>query len=233
VVEARPGQFPNGLGLLAKLNGFSPSWTMTELRLGGCNLRAAGGAALATFLHGNTTLTELDVSRNYLQEAGGLALALALQGNTTLTKLDLSRNVMGDTAGTEFAKLLRTDTTLRCLNLSFNRLERAVVVFGWKVTRNATLTSLALGGNEMRNTGGAVALAAALRRNTTLEDLDLDSGLMGRPEIVALTAALGQNTTLAKLHLRCMLPLAQLALVNALHFDPGLVARISTAPRPA
>jgi len=112
-----------------------------------------------------------------------------------------------------------------------------VVVFAWNLTRNATLTSLALGGNEMRKVGGveggAVALAAALRRNTTLEDLDLDSGLMGRPEIVALTAALGQNTTLAKLHLCCMLPLAQLALNNAFHDNPGLVARISTAPRPA
>jgi hypothetical protein len=97
---------------------------------------------------------------------------------------------------------------------------------------NATLTSLALGGNEMR-TGGGVALAAALRRNTTLQELDLDWSPMGQQEIVALTAALGQNTTLAKLHLCCMLPLAQLFLANALHFNPGLLARISTAPRPA
>jgi hypothetical protein len=81
--------------------------------------------------------------------------------------------------------------------------------------------------------GGGVALAAALRRNTTLRELDLDSSPMGQQEIVALTAALGQNTTLAKLHLRCMLPLAQLALTNAFYFDPGLTARISTAPRPA
>jgi hypothetical protein len=113
-----------------------------------------------------------------------------------------------------------------------------VVVFAWQVRVNATLTLLALGGNEMRNVGGveggAVALAAALRRNTMLEELDLDSGLMGQQEIVALTDTLSNhNTTLAELHLRCMLPLAQLALANALHFDPGLVARISTAPRPA
>jgi hypothetical protein len=98
---------------------------------------------------------------------------------------------------------------------------------------NAPLTSLALGGNEMR-TGGGVALAAALRRNTTLKELDLDSSLMGEQEIVNLIDTLSNhNTTLAKLHLRCMLPLAQLALTNAFYFDPGLTARISTAPRPA
>jgi hypothetical protein len=75
VVEARPGhKFSNGQGLLAELNGFSPSWTVTVLRLRDCNLRVRGGATLAFFLEGNTTLTELDVGSNSLQEPGGLAM---------------------------------------------------------------------------------------------------------------------------------------------------------------
>ena len=237
VVEARPGRkFRDGLGLLAELNGFRPSWTVTVLRLRACDLRARGGAALAAFLQGNTTLTELDVGSNYLQEAGGLALAAALRGNTTLTKLDLRRNVMGDRVGTEFARLLRANSTLRCLNLSFNRLgATAVVEFAWALglgagRANATLTSLDLSGNELRG-GGAMALAGALRENTTLTELDLQSTHMGMDDVHALTAALYTNTTLARLDLRYLPPIGELALTNVLFFNPQLGARVLAAPR--
>ena len=237
VAEARPGhEFRNGQGLLAKLNTLPVLWTVTVLRLGACNLRAGGGAALATFVQGNTTLRELDVRSNYLQEAGGLALAAALRGNTTLTKLDLRRNVMGDRVGTEFARLLRLNSTLRCLNLGFNRLgATAVVEFAWALglgagRANATLTSLDLSGNELRG-GGAMALARALRENTTLTELDLQSTHMGMDDVHALTAALYANTTLARLDLRYLPPIGELALTNVLFFNPQLGARVLAAPR--
>jgi hypothetical protein len=257
VVEARPGRkFRDGLGLLAELNGFSPSWTVTVLRLRACDLRAGGGAALATFLHGNTTLTELDVGSNYLQEAGGLALAAALRGNTTLTKLDLRRNVMGDRVGGEFAHLLRGNSTLRCLNLSNNRLGRSVLRFAWALTPNATvalmdgfmndptvepfqepqgypvqmkdsatLTSLALGGHDLRG-GGGLALAFALCRNKTLAELDLYGSIVGGDEVEALTTALGSNTTLKTLDLRAISFVGEHVLGVILVNDALLRARV-------
>ena len=239
VVEARPGhKFPNGQGLLVELNGFSPSWTVTVLRLRDCNLRAGGGAALAAFLQGNTTLTELDVGINFLQEAGGLALAAALRGNTTLTKLDLRRNLMGDRVGEAFAELLRENSTLRCLNLFRNRLGRSVLRFAWALTpnaphpHNATLTSLALGGHDLRG-GGAVELATMLRRNTTLTELDLYDSLVGGDEVHALTEALGSNTTLATLDLRAASFVGAFILGVILANNEPLRVRVLAEPRSA
>ena len=234
VVEARPGRkFRDGLGLLAELNGFRPSWTVTVLRLRACDLRAGGGAALAAFLQGNTTLTELDVGSNYLQEAGGLALAAALRGNTTLTKLDLRGNMMGDRVGEEFSRLLRANSTLRCLNISYNQLGRSVLRFAWALTpnahapapHNATLTSLALGGHDLRH-GGAKALAAALRSNTTLTELDLHGSMVGGDELYVLTEALGSNTTLARLDLRAIDAVGQFILSLMLGENAPLWVRV-------
>jgi hypothetical protein len=235
VVEARPGhKFSNGQGLLAELNGFSPSWTVTVLRLRDCNLRVRGGAALAFFLEGNTTLTELDVGSNSLQEPGGLALAAALRGNTTLTKLDIRRNVLGDRVGTYFATLLRGNSTLRCLDIGFNRLGSTTVInFARELgpsamPRNETLTSLYLSGNELRGGGASAvpALARALRANTTLTELDLQWTYMDMEDLQELTAALGANTTLARLDLRYLPPLGNLVLQNILLSNPALGARV-------
>ena len=238
VFEPRPGyEFRNGQGLLAKLNTLPVLWTVTVLRLRGRSLRAGGGAALAAFLQGNTTLTELDVGNNFLQEAGGLALAAALRGNTTLTKLDLRRNVMGDRVGEAFAELLRENSTLRCLNLSRNQLRRSVLRFAWALTpnapapHNATLTSLALGGHDLRGEGAlAEALAAMLRRNTTLTELDLYGSIVGRAEVHALTETLGSNTTLATLDLRAISFLGEFILGVMLTADPRLRVRVLSGP---
>ena len=232
VFEPRPGyEFRNGQGLLAKLNTLPVLWTVTVLRLRECSLRAGGGAELAAFLQGNTTLTELDVGNNFLQEAGGLALAAALRGNTTLTKLDLRRNVMGDHVGEVFATLLRGNSTLTYLNLSRNQLRRSVLHFAWALTpnapapHNATLTSLALGGQDLRG-GGAVALATALRRNTTLTELDLSESIVGGDEVHALTDALRINTTLARLDLRAISFVGEFILGVILANDEPLRVRV-------
>ena len=232
VFEPKKGyEFRNGQGLLATLNTFPVLWTVTVLRLGECSLRAGGGAAMAAFLQGNTTLTELDVGSNYMHEAGGLALAAALRGNTTLATLDLSKNVMGDLVGVAFARLLCENSTLRCLNLSNNGLQWSVLRFAWALTpnaaapHNATLTSLALGGHDLRD-GRAVALATALRRNTTLTELDLYESIVGRDEVHALTDALRTNTTLTELDLRAISFWGERILGDILRDDALLRVRV-------
>ncbi len=54
--------------------------------------------------------------------------------------------------------------------------------------------------------GGARALAAALRRNTTLRKLDLDGNEMGNDGRLSLAEAMRLNTTVRKLDIIGILP---------------------------
>ena len=69
VVQARRGvQFPDGRGLLDKLNGLNAWCKVTVLRLQSCGLGEGGGRALAETLRRNSTLTSLDLVENGLGE---------------------------------------------------------------------------------------------------------------------------------------------------------------------
>ena len=93
-------QFPDGRGLLDKLNGLNAWCKVTVLHLECCGLGEAGGRALAEALRLNTSLKVLDHCNHYgglnyavgLGEGGGRALAEALRLSTTLTSLDLRGN---------------------------------------------------------------------------------------------------------------------------------------------
>ena len=138
---------------------------------------------------------------------------------------------MGNHVGEVFANLLRGNSTLRYLNLSRNQLRRSVLHFAWALTpnaptrHNATLTSLALGGHDLRD-GRAVALATALRRNTTLTELDLYESIVGRDEVHALTDALRTNTTLTELDLRAISFWGERILGDILRDDALLRVRV-------
>jgi hypothetical protein len=78
VVQARRGvQFPDGRGLLDKLNGLNAWCKVTVLRLLSCGLGEGGGRALAETLRLNSTLTSLDLGDNDLREEVQSALAQA------------------------------------------------------------------------------------------------------------------------------------------------------------
>ena len=79
VVQARRGvQFPDGRGLLDKLNGLNAWCKVTVLRLKNCGLGEGGGRALAETLRLNSTLTSLDLGDNGLGEEVQSALAQVL-----------------------------------------------------------------------------------------------------------------------------------------------------------
>jgi len=71
-----------------------------------------------------------------------------------------------------------------------------------------------------------VALATALRRNTTLTELDLCGSIVGGDEVRVLTEALGSNTTLARLDLRAISFSGGLILGTILTADPRLRTRV-------
>ena len=205
VVQASEGEkFPRGRGLLKRLE-FPIKWHITVLRLRDCQLRSEGGNILATFLRRNTTLRELDVYKNFLQESGGIAISDALRNNTTLDNLNISRNVIGGTAGRHFAQLLGK-MPLKSLDIGHNSLtDEAICDFAAQLHsekgKNTTLTSLAIGGSDLRGVG-ARELAETLRHNTTLTRLDLREALLTFDDVDSLVAAVQANTTLLELDLR-------------------------------
>ena len=143
VVQARRGvQFPEGRGLMDKLNGLNAWCKVTELRLKSCDLGEGGGRALAEALRLNTTLTSLDLGSNGLGEGGGRALAETLRLNTTLTELNLYNNVVGGDAGRALAEALRLNTTVTSLDLRDTGMEeevRSVLGQAWGDLREGSL----------------------------------------------------------------------------------------------
>ncbi len=69
---------------------------------------------------------------------------------------------------------------------------------------NTTLTSLAIGGHDLRS-GGARALADTLRSNTTLTKLDLREAILSSDDVDSLVTAVKANTTLLELDLRSVM----------------------------
>ena len=209
VVEASEGdEFPKGKGLLKKLRDIRSPSHITVLRLRDCKLYCQGGIELAKFLYGNTTLRELDVSKNQLCEEGGKAICNALRENTTLENLNISRNNLGYHTGLtqDFARLLCRNASLKNLDISHNNLTiDDIIEFASALHsdggRNTTLTSLAIGGQDLRG-GGAMRLAETLCHNTTLTRLDLQKAFLTFNDVASLETAVKANTTLRELDLR-------------------------------
>jgi Ran GTPase-activating protein (RanGAP) involved in mRNA processing and transport len=203
VVQARRGvQFPDGQGLLDKLNGLNAWCKVTVLRLTSCGLGEGGGRALAETLRLNTAVTELDLHDNGLGESGGLMLAETLRLNTTLTELHLQDNVLGEGGGRALAETLRLNTTVTSLNLGGNGLgEGGGRALAETLRVNTTLASLNLDYNDLGE-GGGRSLAETLRLNTTLTQLHLCDNGLGEGGVRSLAETLRLNTTLTELHLQ-------------------------------
>jgi hypothetical protein len=126
-VQARRGvQFPDGRGLLDKLNSLNTWCKVTVLRLESCGLGEGGGRALAETLRLNATIMSLDLGWNRLGEGGGRALAETLRLNTTVTSLNLGFNDPGEGGGRALAETLRLNFTVTSLDLGLNDLREEI-----------------------------------------------------------------------------------------------------------
>ena len=142
--------FPDGIGLLERLNRLMAACNVTVLGLGHCELGEGGARAMLEFLRRNTTLENLDISSNNLGCDGAQALAEALRRNTTLTSLCLGGNDLGYDGAQASAETLRLNTTLRYLGLWENGLgEDAARELAESLRLNTTLCEIDLGEDEM------------------------------------------------------------------------------------
>uniref|UniRef100_A0A7S0X688 Uncharacterized protein n=1 Tax=Mantoniella antarctica TaxID=81844 RepID=A0A7S0X688_9CHLO len=129
------------------------------------------------------------------------ALAESLHVNNTVKEMDLSYNTIDDAGVATIARLLKVNRTLKSINLSGNNIgpegaKKLADALADPGGGGGGLAVMNLRGNPIGEEGG-MALAAMLRENTTLLDLDLGDCELGIKSLICVSAALNEsNSTL-------------------------------------
>jgi len=97
---------------------------LRSLRVGGCNMGAAGCASLLAALP--PSVTTLDLRNNGLADEGAIALAAALPRLPALSNLNLARNSVGDPGAAALAEALGKTGWVRTLVMNYNGLGPSV-----------------------------------------------------------------------------------------------------------
>ena len=164
---------------------------------------------LVQFITNTTTLQHLAIFWCTFSSHGLLALVQALHHNSTLQEksLKLSVTVDGDNEAKDYAKLLVEypymvdNINWGCQEEYINNIsDTGAVALAQALRDNSTLLWLDLSNNNISD-GGAVALAQALHHNSTLNGLDLSNNNISDAGAVALAQALHHNSTLELLNL--------------------------------
>ena len=178
--------------------------SLRRLASGQNNLRS-GVAELAAAVAESPTLWRLDVPANAVSAATCVAVAAALAANGALRELDISWNPFGPVGGTAIAELLAASRALEGLNLAGCGISRGGTVAVAEVLGAAVETPLRhldLSENFVGREG-AEALAAMLRRNSSLQSLELGAnGPLDREAVEALAGAIEANDSLLSLGLQ-------------------------------
>jgi hypothetical protein len=167
----------------------------------GCNaIRAAGVEHLASALETDTRVRALWLKRNPLGAAGIHRLARMLERNSTLRTLDIVNTSPDHDSLVDLLAVVATHPSLEHLYLSGNGIDtdEGDAVAG--TLENPRLKGLYLSVNHLGD-AGAERLAAALRRNRTLEQLGLASNGIGDVGVEAICNALETHPSLRTLDL--------------------------------
>jgi Ran GTPase-activating protein (RanGAP) involved in mRNA processing and transport len=149
----------------------------TELDLSKNKITSVGASIIAEALNNNTTLEWLYLSRNSLCDKGVHSLSKTLSlNNCKIHVLDLQRTSIIDEGAEYIAEMLKTNTTLRFLLLSYNEISDIGVQHLANVLthHNTTLLSLCIDSNKLGSDSSVDALAKMLKKNRTLERLDIE-----------------------------------------------------------
>ncbi|XP_067016042.1 protein NLRC3-like [Acropora muricata] len=166
---------------------------------------------LSEYLSGSCTLTKLKLNGSHEDRSsrGLIALAQALQTNCVLTHLDLRCNVIAEETAVALGKALESNTTLTYLDLTnvpnFPNFSPQIGLSGAlalarALLKNSTLKCLFLGYNYIGDLG-ALAFADALRTNSSLLLLDLSDNGIGDLGTEVICKALQSNHVMTHLSL--------------------------------
>ena len=177
---------------------------LRHLASGQNNLRG-GVAELAAAVAESPTLWRLDVPANAVSAATCVTAAAALAANGALRELDVSWNPFGLVGGAALAELLAASQALQGLNLAGCGISRAgtvAVAEALGAAPETPLRHLDLRENFVGREG-VEGLAAMLRRNSSLQSLELGgNGPLEREAVEALAGAIEANSTLLSLGLQ-------------------------------
>ncbi|XP_032399256.1 leucine-rich repeat-containing protein 74A isoform X3 [Etheostoma spectabile] len=173
---------------------------VTNLELEDNGLGAEGALYLVEMLQTNITIQSLNLSNNQLKLEGAHIISKMLLDNYYIKSIQLSGNDFDDSAVKYVADALKVDYVVKELDLSHNRFCNAGEHLGHMLATNVGIEVLNLSWNHLRM-GGAVALSAGLKVNSTLKQLQLSWNGFGHIEAESLGQALKQNSTLVLLDL--------------------------------
>ena len=169
--------------------------------LGNCSMTSDGAKYLFDTLRKNSTLKTLKLDGNRIGRKGARAAADALHfGRLSLTHLDIARNKIGPDGARDLSGFISNPRScLEYLDLSDNGIGDAAINIATrmqsKLLLNTKLTTLKLSRNGI-GSGGASALAAALRDNSTLQKLCLCQNPIEEEGGLAFVDALSCNHSL-------------------------------------
>ncbi len=140
---------------------------------------------LAEVLRSNRSITSLNLSKNAIRDAGFIALCKSLQTNTALKTLIFASNLVSPGSYGCICPVLKENTTLTSLSLASYAVANSMSSDDLKVIcdaleSNTTLQRLWLGGNQLGNIG-AQQLVRALKKNTSVTDLSLQTNSIRAP----------------------------------------------------
>lgn len=196
---------------------------ITSLSLSGCQIGANGASRLCDAISTNVSLKILDLSSCNIGNKGFEYVAFALSDNQGLESVNLSDNHLDATCSENLQDLLSHSEILTYLDLSYNSLYSTKI---WKalingLKKNETLHSLNLSWTAL-DTECVPHLYKLLSRSKIIEKLDISEN-----DAVPIAAALSKNSTLQELRLGNNPLRAQgaLALVRAItpHQSPGSI----------
>ena len=176
------------------------------LRLRWNGITAVGARPIAIAVSACPRLNELDVGGNWLKTLGASRMGRALIGHPNLQRLRLDHNGMDSAGFKEIARMLVNNSVLQHLDVSGNEIgDVGVKALAQVLTPSSVassgLTHVSLRLNERVTDVGAAEIAAALRTNTQLSNLDLSGNRISDAGATVLVRAATLNTGILVLRL--------------------------------
>ena len=177
----------------------NPTTQLQMLELFGNPIGSEGAVAFAGMLATNQSLTKLNISGCSIQGEGAIHLAKAMEGNCTLREFNISDNPIGSEGAIAFADMLSTNKTLAKLDMSGCSIQGGAVCLAKAMEKNSTVSDLVMNYNPL-GSEDAAAFASMLKRNQCLKILKLWL-YDGSENALELIESLKHNTTLQELGL--------------------------------
>ena len=178
--------------------------SLQELKISSSNVTPTQVAALCKALEANTSVEKLSLAGNQMYDGGETAVARLLLHNKTLKSINLCRTNILNEGCKAMWNSLKVNNTLLFLDLSYN-------YFGWRCYNevlevlhvNTALKQLHLNETSLKPIH-VLAILASLKRNETLETIDLrqsDEWMITKRDATLLQTVCDENQTMKKIKL--------------------------------